>query len=243
MGKAHVNRKKVEDRPESDFYATPISLVYELYNSELFNFDKNLVYCDPAMGEGHITRSLKELGFNNVVGHDIRKDGKDFLQNTDIWDWIITNIPFSLFDPFVEKALESVRKGFITIMRTNAFGAYNRNKKGLWKHLKHTYILNRQLDYRTPHTRTDGLFHIGAMVSCFAVFDKEWNKDYWTTSIMDVQKYALLGSYEKKWTCSKCGSIQKEYKFSEKITCKKCESVVEYILDDKINPREIIGVK
>ncbi len=82
------------------------------------------------------------------------------------------------------------------IGKTNFFGAYKRNKNGVWKHLKKVYVFNRQVDYRTPY-RKDGHFHVGNLITGWFCFDLSWSKKYWHTEIMDIQKYATLGQFKK----------------------------------------------
>jgi len=189
MGKAYANRKQVKDRPESDFYATPKSLCRELLKLEPIPYGSE-VY-DPCEGEGAITDVLIEYCYQ-VSGDDIRTTGKDFLLSNEEHDYMMFNPPFSLFDEFVLQAQRLTRKKYIVLIKTNFFGAYKRYESGVWKHLESLYIFNRQVDYRSP-TREDGHFNVGNLITGFAVFNKEWQGDYWETRIMDVQKYATLG--------------------------------------------------
>lgn len=187
-GKAYVNRKDETRRPESDYYPTPKSLVWEL--DKLGILDKSVPIYEPAEGEGAITKALTELGYT-VSADDIRTTGKDFLENTKEYPCIVTNPPFSYFDSFVEVAKECSPL-VIMIAKTNFFGAYGRYKRGIWKGLRDVYIFNRQVDYRTP-CRDDGLFHVGNLITGWFVWDRSWKEDYWRTKVVDVQNYAKLG--------------------------------------------------
>jgi hypothetical protein len=123
--------------------------------------------------------------------------GLDFLEDY-TWkefDYLIMNVPFSKFDLFVLKAQEITKDKFAFIGKTNFFGAYNRNKNGVWKHLKHVYIFNRQVDYR--FFREDNKMQAGNLITGWFVWDMNWSKDYWMTSIIDVQKY-MLSNKDKK---------------------------------------------
>ena len=188
-GKNYANRKPLKERPEADFYSTPISLVWELNNRGILP-DKSTVIYEPASGGNAIVNSLQDMGFS-VVKDDIRTTKKDFLDCTDTVDCIVTNPPFSLFDDFVLKAKE-VSPLVIMIAKTNFFGAYKRNQMGVWENLRDVYIFNRQVDYRTPH-RQDGHFHVGNLITGWFVWDRDWTESYWRTHIMDVQQYATLG--------------------------------------------------
>lgn len=186
-GKNYANRKPIDQRPESDFYPTPYSLTRELM--KLNPFPKATTLLEPACGEGAISYILKESGFH-VIEKDL-KTGQDFMEETDRYDAIITNPPFSQFDSFVMKAKE-VTDQFAFIAKTNFFGAYKRNEMGVWDNLKEVHIFNRQVDYRSP-TREDGLFHVGNLITGWFIWDKSWKENYWKTYIMDVQDYAKLG--------------------------------------------------
>lgn len=206
MGKAYSNRKPVEQRPDSDFYPTPAYLIEELvYSSEEFRVvielietyslgKKHIKILDPACGDGIFSKVLKEHlpkafpAFTfEIIEHDIRKDGVDFLsfESKNEFDIVITNPPFSLFDEFVTKAKE-VAPFVIFIGKTNFFGAYNRYKKGIWNHLEFVSVFNRQVDYRSL-VREDGKFQCGNLVTGWFFWNRNWKSNYWETSIMDVQ--------------------------------------------------------
>lgn len=193
MGKNYANRKPVEERPESDFYITPRSLVWELLKLNLIRQTETIY--GPAAGSEVIVSELVKQGYYNVVSDDIRTTGKDFLQCTDHYDVICENPPFSLFDEFVLKA-KQCSDHVIFIAKTNFFGAYKRQQMGVWDNLKSVHIFNRQVDYRTP-TRDDGLFHVGNLITGWFEWDSSWDKPYWKTSVLDVNKYAKLGQFKE----------------------------------------------
>lgn len=213
MGKAYSNRKPVEQRPDSDFYPTPAYLIEELVYSDEFKVvielisayelvqehhkilgKNNIKILDPACGDGifgkvlkeHLPKAFPAFTFE-IIEHDIRKDGVDFLsfESKNEFDIVITNPPFSLFDEFVTKAKE-VAPFVIFIGKTNFFGAYNRYKKGIWNHLEFVSVFNRQVDYRSP-VREDGKFQCGNLVTGWFFWNRNWKSNYWETSIMDVQ--------------------------------------------------------
>lgn len=200
MGKAYTNRKPVSERPESDFYPTPGFLVEKLLKScEFTDYIDTLKYIyysntrkpcilEPACGDGAITKVLqKHLDFCDIISHDIRTDGVDFLtyKPEKRIDIIITNPPFSLFDDFVKKAKE-IAPVVVFIGKMNFFGAYNRHRDGVWSNLRDVMIFNRQVDYRTE-SREDGKFRCGNLVTGWFIWHKYWTAPYWSTQIMDVQ--------------------------------------------------------
>jgi hypothetical protein len=188
LGKAYANRKPKIERPKSDFYPTPKSLVWELLETK--EFDPLQPTWEPACGDGAISETLKDHGFQSVMTTDLRF-GDDFLISNRKVSQIITNPPFSLFDQFVNKAKASSDK-FAFIGKVNFFGATGRNNRGVWKHLKKVFIFDRMVDFRSS-TREDGWFSVGNLVTAWMIWDMSWNENYWKTSITSVQEYAKLG--------------------------------------------------
>ena len=183
MGKNYVNRKRKEDRPESDFYQTPYILTEKLINIlENEKIDKSSEIYEPAVGNFAIVKILNKYGFNNIITDDIRITKKDFLECNKEYDYIITNPPFSIFDKFILKCQEICKKKYILLIKTNFFGAKQRYLNGIWKYLKGLYIFNRQVDYRWEPE----IIKYGCLVTGWAVFDKEWTKDFWMTKIIDI---------------------------------------------------------
>jgi hypothetical protein len=197
MGKNYANRKPKEHRPESDYYPTPKSLVWELLEHERELFDKSLPLVDPACGEGAILHAFEDYGYTLLHGDDISK-GRDFLANSyeGAFEQACMNPPFSLFDDFVLKAKHEFPV-FASIIKTNFFGAMGRHKSGVWGNLKKVYIFNRQVDYRTP-IRDDGHFHVGNLVTGWGIWDCYWDKDYFETRVLDVSAYAKLGGFKEE---------------------------------------------
>ncbi len=102
------------EREENDYYATEPRAVELLLEQEKFN--NNIWEC--ACGEGHISKVLKDKGYN-VISTDLIFRGYgdwkpyDFLKcnakNQDLD--IITNPPYKNAKEFVEKALETIKTG------------------------------------------------------------------------------------------------------------------------------------
>lgn len=187
MGKAYASRKSEDERPEADFYATPKQLTWELVNLNLF--DKSKTIYEPCAGSGAIANELTKSGFN-VILDDIRTTGKDFLTCTDHYDYIITNPPFSKFDEVVLQA-KKCSDQFAMIMKTNFFGAYKREKLGVWKNLKYLYIFNRQVSYE--YDPDNEYLTMGCLITGWGIWDMNWNENYWETRILDINKYTKNG--------------------------------------------------
>lgn len=100
-------------------------------------------------------------------------------------------------------------------MKTNFLGCQDRVEKQTWKNLKSLYVLSRQIDYRTP-LREDGKMCVGNLITGWGVWDMSWNKDYFETKVIDIQKYCTLGSFEKYTKISTFETDNKEI-----LTCSK----------------------
>lgn len=191
-GKSYTSRKKLKDRPDSDFYETPYCLSWELMKLDIFDFKMKL-FCDPSCGNGAIGKILVKRT-KLLIETDIMT-GTDFLDDNsfppgDKMDYIVTNPPFSLWDEFVQKAKRVTKEKIVFIGKTNFFGAYKRNELGIWDNLKHVYIFNRQIDYRYP-LREDGKIRCGNLITGWFVWDMKWKKKWWKTSIIDINKYVI----------------------------------------------------
>ena len=194
MGKAYTHRKKIRDRPKSDFYQTSRPLVWELMKLDLFDFNKSWI--EPFCGEGAITLILNDYFKSEKSYANDLKYGYNFMNEDRKFDYVISNPPFSDFDNCVMKAKEIAKEKIAFIGKTNFFGAEKRNRIGVWKHLKHVYVFNRQVDYR--YFREDNKMICGNLISAWFIWDMNWNENYWMTSIIDVQKYILKNQKSKK---------------------------------------------
>jgi len=206
-GKNCLARKKEINRPDSDFYSTPKSLVWVVKDIILREFDNNINILEPGSGENAIAEELTKYGYN-ITTNDIRIDTdtdchSDYLNQTslDTYKYVITNPPFSLWDKFILKSKEHCSK-FMVIGKSDYLSAHGRNTTGLWDHLKHIYIFDRKVDFQTPY-RTDGKFHLGMLNAAWFLFDMNYLGDI-KTSVVDVNDYAKLGPYNKYIKCKKC---------------------------------------
>jgi hypothetical protein len=200
MGKSYMC--KSEKARKSDLYETPKSLVWKLMETDEFEANYNKKVLEPACGRGVIVNELgksyskDQITYSDKMITSFNLRSIDFLKTEkERYNYVITNPPFSLFDDFVMKAKEMAIEKIAFIGKVNFFGAYQRYEKGVWDHLKHVYIFNRQVDYRGK-IHEDGLFHVGGLVTGWFIWDMNWDRPFWKTSIMDVQEYAKLGQYK-----------------------------------------------
>lgn len=157
-----TNRSKLREEHKEDYYVTPQWCVREFLrawendNSRVSRVSnvapKHSLVLDPCAG-GDATNPmtyptvLKEWGFNPIT-MDLREDspcqfpGEDFL-TVDLmdlkFDMIITNPPYNLAVPMIERALELVKPmGWVVmLLRVNFLGA---QKRGEWwqTHMPHS---------------------------------------------------------------------------------------------------------
>jgi len=196
-GKAYANRLPQKERPVGDFYPTAKSLTWELLKTG--EVDTNSHIIDPCAGDGAVVEAIKEKHPEmQIDASDWYTDYGDRANIYDLrghWDAVVTNFPFSEWDKMVKKSL-SIADKVITIGRLNYFGSVGRYETGLWDKLKKVYVFNRMVDYRGP-VHPEGLFHVGALVTGWFVFDNHHDKLQGTTmEVLDVQKYAKLGAYK-----------------------------------------------
>jgi len=101
-----------ENREALDFYATDKRAIEELLNREKF---KTTVY-EPACGQGHIGKVLKEYGYK-VKATDICYRGYGQEREVDFFTVkentldIVTNPPYFCADKFIKHALEISKSG------------------------------------------------------------------------------------------------------------------------------------
>lgn len=180
-----------------DLYDTPKSLLWvaeHIIRTEFSDYEPIL---EPCSGNNSIVTELCRW-FGAVYANDLYSEKSparvDYLKENWMHTQIITNPPFSLWDEFVIKAKTHCKK-FMFIGRLNYLGTQGRLKKGLWDNLKAVYPFSRYVDYQTPY-RTDGLFHVGCQLTTWFLWDMDYigNPEI---EILDVQKYAKLGAFNK----------------------------------------------
>lgn len=188
-GKNYANRKPESERPLNDFYPTPSCMVKELIEIGYFPKDKNIKILDPCCGKGAICNVLRNYGYKYFVEQDLIY-GQDFLKSEipekPIYDILIMNPPFKLFDQFVEKAKYFANKIYV-IGKLNFFGAHNRNINHLWNNLEWVLPFDRQIAFDKPEDE-NGKVECGMMITGWFI----WNENYIGNpkiDVLDMQKY------------------------------------------------------
>lgn len=110
-----------------DYFPTPPSATRALceHLTETGELLGQLSCWEPACGEGHMARPLRE-SFRGVFATDVNRYGDDhaicdFLTTGRTWprvDWIITNPPFAMAERFIDVALDRAVRGVAMFVRT-----------------------------------------------------------------------------------------------------------------------------
>jgi hypothetical protein len=173
-------------------------MIKELVESGFFPEKKDIRIFDPCCGKYAIGNVLRDYGYKNIRETDIIY-GKDFLKMTNpsepIFDVIIMNPPFKLFDQFVEKAKYFSEKIYV-IGKLNFFGAHNRNINKLWERLEWVLPFDRQIAFDKPETK-EGKVECGMMITGWFIWDRNYFFGYPAIKILDMQKYIVKKSYNK----------------------------------------------
>ena len=163
-----------ENRNLNDFYNTPYSMTEHLLRVE--QFDKRLSVCEPATGNDGITRVLqKHWNPSRITAYDRERD---FFTDTDDYDYIITNPPFSKAIEFIHHAQQRAKTKFCLLLPLNYLHGkqrheqvYKDNPYGLSK----VYVFTRSLLMSDEPLREDGKTKSGMLVFAWYVFEKGYS--------------------------------------------------------------------
>lgn len=158
-------------RKKSDFYETPYSITEHLLEVEPFDYIKTV--CEPACGNNAITNVLQKK-WNDVTAYDIERN---FLFETNQYDYIITNPPFSLAYEFICKAKSIAREKFAMLLPLSYLhgkkrhdDVYSDREYGL----KKVYVFTRYPMLGDP-LREDGKYNTGMMVYAWYIFENHYS--------------------------------------------------------------------
>ena len=176
-------------RKKSDFYETPYSMTLQLLERE------KLVgtILEPACGDGAILKLLPE----HAIGKDIQHN---FLNETDKYDNIITNPPFSIAYEFIKKAKEITNKKIIMLLPLSYLHGKKRHDD-IWMDklfpLEKIYVFTRYPLLGEP-LRQDGKYNTGMMVYAWYVWNKDYNGD---ASIDWIDNNKWISTTKLKQSC------------------------------------------
>ncbi len=182
MGK-NFSGANLGQRRKSDFYETPYSITQHLLDNNSFSGH----ILEPACGNNAIVKVLQENGFK-VTAYDKEKD---FLTETERYDNIITNPPFSLAYEFIEKCKLIAKNKFALLLPLS----YLHGKKRFDSFYKDNLIGLKSVQVFTRYPllgeelREDGKYNTGMMVYAWFVFEQEYRLDptiKWIDNHQDV---------------------------------------------------------
>lgn len=175
-------------RVENDFYATP-EWATKAILSEIKLSGSIL---EPAAGQGHISKVLKEFyPYNEIVSTDLiqREEkfgipitgGIDFITHNynRKFDNIITNPPFDKIQDFIEKALTISNDKVIMFAKIQLLEGTKRKKLFENAPLKYIYVFSKRVNPMRNGEELDENGKPWASTMCFAwfVFEKEYEDE------------------------------------------------------------------
>ena len=174
-------------RKKSDFYETPYSITRQFLERER---ELTGTILEPSCGDGAIVKVLKEMNFN-VIGKDLSL-GQNFLEETERYEAIITNPPFSIVYEFIQKA-KTLTNYFAFLLPLS----YLHGKKRFDNiYSDNTFPLSRIYVFtRYPmlgeKLREDGKYNTGMMVYAWFVWDKKTTGQKPIIEWIDNNNYVL----------------------------------------------------
>jgi hypothetical protein len=149
-----------------DDYQTPPSALSIL----LPYLDRDWTVWEPAAGEGYLSNTLKENGFD-VLETDIH-NGEDFLtfEPEKDFDVIVTNPPYSLKDKFIERAY-SLRKPFAFLLPLTTLEGKRRQTMFSINGIS-LLIPDRRINFISPDGRDSGSWFLTAWFT-WKLLDKD----------------------------------------------------------------------
>ena len=168
-------------RVEDDFYATPKEATEALFSVETFIGN----VWEPACGNGIMSEVIKK--YNDVISSDLvdrgyGKVGIDFLRTNDrevghcVYDNIITNPPFNLFQGFAEKALYKANKKVALFGKLQALEGQKRAVFLEKSPLKTVYVFRKRINPLRNGSPVDehGKKWCSTMAFAWYVWEKEY---------------------------------------------------------------------
>ena len=173
------------DRVDNDFYATPRNAIEAILNEVKLNGS----ILEPAAGQGHISKVLKEYyPYSEIVSTDLiqREEkfgipiqgGVDFLTHefNRKFDNVITNPPFNLAQEFIEKALQLSNDKVIMFAKIQLLEGNKRRELFDNTPLKYVYVFSKRVNPLRNGEELDENGKPWSSTMCFAWF--VWEHDY-----------------------------------------------------------------
>ncbi len=113
-------RKPKHEHSDRDRIFTPEHLAKALIDK--IPAETGDTWCDPCYGTGVFYNNFPSPDKVQKTFYEIDM-GKDYLQSTEKFDWVVTNIPFSRPKEFIFKMAENCIKGFGILCLANSMTA------------------------------------------------------------------------------------------------------------------------
>lgn len=166
------------EREPEDYYATPYSTTQALLEVLPPLSGKIL---EPCVGGGHIARTIQEAYPEvEIKGYDLVNRGfegtvlTDFLTHgfNETFDHVITNPPYSLAQPFLEKSLSLTKKGGVVAMFLKIQFLEGAKRKELFKKHppKYIYVFSKRQNPWRNGNQLDEKGKPWSSTMCFAWF-------------------------------------------------------------------------
>ena len=164
-------------RVENDYYATPTESTKALLNEE--NFVGNIL--EPCCGEGHISKVLKEYGYdvisNDLVDRGYGEYNQDYLTSTNLKaDNVITNPPFKYAKEFIEKSLQDTTGKVAMFCKIQLLEGVSRKELFENTPLKTVYVFSKRQNPLRNGNPVDENGKKWSSTMCFAWF--VWEHGY-----------------------------------------------------------------
>jgi hypothetical protein len=153
-------------RKDSDFYETPYSMTWQLLEKESYIHNRKIL--EPACGGGAIAKWLGD----NVTSRD-KTLGDDFLLSNDDakYDWIVTNPPYKIAHPFIQKTLLMNVDRIAMLLPLSYLHGQKRYTDKIFAKLDRVYVFTRYPMLGDP-LRDDGKYRTGMQVYAWYIWDK-----------------------------------------------------------------------
>ena len=164
-------------RVENDYYATPTESTKALLSEE--NFVGSIL--EPCCGEGHISKVLKEYGYdvisNDLVDRGYGEYNQDYLTSTNLKaDNVITNPPFKYAKEFVEKSLQDTTGKVAMFCKIQLLEGVSRKELFENTPLKTVYVFSKRQNPLRNGSPVDENGKKWSSTMCFAWF--VWEHGY-----------------------------------------------------------------
>jgi len=168
VGKNFSGNNSSGKRKKSDFYETPYSLTQQFLDATQWN--KAASTLEPACGDGAIVKVLFKNNFTNITAYDVEVN---FLTETNKYEQIITNPPFSLAKQFIFKSKEISEKFALLLPLSYLHGKerYDTVYSDREFPLDSVYVFTRY-PMLGDKLREDGKYNTGMMVYAWFLWDK-----------------------------------------------------------------------